>query len=291
MKYFKCKANDESGLTQEFLDLHKLTFPDVYIDAETMAKAAALSQEDNKAQYAFMPFCHTTEAEGYGAKITLTDGNGARASELILKSIDELSGLKDWDLNSGRFASSLEACRLLKKDGHYVVFTVTGPLGILNCLLDASQVFKLLRKKGPALEAFYIATERNLLAWADAAVEAGADCIAYADPMAGADIAGPKYAEQLTRDFVAPLMIKMRELIGDRAALSVCPKVWLTRSELGIAKDYPEYSLPEDPEFGFCHPACDGIYGRYCTKSAVPKRRGILFDIDLAGKPVTEEVK
>ncbi|MBQ3404161.1 MAG: hypothetical protein IJG63_01935, partial [Oscillospiraceae bacterium] len=244
----------------------------------------------NKAQYAFMPFCHTTEAEGYGAKITLTDGNGARASELILKSIDELSGLKDWDLNSGRFASSLEACRLLKKDGHYVVFTITGPLGILNCLLDASQVFKLLRKKGPALEAFYAATERNLLAWADAAVEAGADCIAYADPMAGADIAGPKYAEQLTRDFVAPLIVKMRKRIGDRAALSVCPKVWLTMSELGIAKDYPEYSLPEDPEFGFCKKASDGIYGRYCTKSATPKSRGILFEIDLDGKPPAEEI-
>jgi uroporphyrinogen-III decarboxylase len=276
MGTFKCPEQDQTALSPEFLQRHGLLCPDVYTDADSMIKAALAIKEETDGACVFLPFCHTTEAEGYGANITLTDGCGARAAESALNSIDELLNLPAWDLASGRFAAALRACRELAAE-HTVMFNITGPLGILNCLLPAAEVFKLLRKGGPVLAAFYERCQADLLLLIEAALQAGAAGIAYADPMAGSDLAGPKYAAALARDFAAPFLAAAAQVLGDKASLVVCPKTGMVLRELGLAEELPQVCGMHSTPFAL--PASEGLYLRHCVKCTPPSGCVSLFEI------------
>jgi len=241
-----------------------------------MTRAAKLIKAEGEAAYCFLPFCHTLEASGFGADINLSDGMGPRASSYVLSGGEELAGLKEWDLEGGRFKGALEACRQLKAEGEKVIFNITGPLGILNCLLPAGVVFKLLRKNGPELQGFYELCKKELLRLVEAIIAAGADGICYADPLAGVDLAGPKVAEQLARDFSLPVLKEIQALVGDRAALIACPKTGLLLEDLELAE---RIERDAEGEPGFVAKASEGLYLTRCTKAGLPPAGTPVFKI------------
>ena len=285
MGKFICPEQDKTALSPEFLLRHQLSCPEVYTEVESMVKTALALQEEENSECVFLPFCHTTEAEGFGANITLTDGCGARAAEYSCSQEADLADLPDWDLKSGRFAVVLEACRRLTAQDKVVMFNITGPLGILNCLMPAATVFKLLRKNSPELHQFYQLCQRNLLRFCEAALEAGAAGICYADPMAGSDLAGPKYAAALAKDFAAPFLAALRDLIGDRASLVVCPKTGMVLRDQALAVELPQVCGMHNRPFAL--PASEGLYLRHCVKGTPPSCCVSLFEI-VKADPTTE---
>ena len=90
--------------------------------------------------------------------------------------------------------------------GEHVVFEVSGPLTILNVLIDPKYVFKGMRKKPELMARIFAKLGKEILAYMKLAKEQGADFISYADSSGGVNILGPKMAEQMvnlfTYDFV-----------------------------------------------------------------------------------------
>ena len=63
---FRCTFDNAIGISPEITKDLKLSFPDAYMHADTMAKIAHAIKEKEGAAFCMLPFCHTVEAEAMG---------------------------------------------------------------------------------------------------------------------------------------------------------------------------------------------------------------------------------
>ena len=79
---FRCTFDNAIGISPEITKDLKLSFPDAYMHADTMAKIAHAMKQKEGAAFCMLPFCHTVEAEAMGGIVNMGDGNlGPRAKE------------------------------------------------------------------------------------------------------------------------------------------------------------------------------------------------------------------
>lgn len=225
IKDFKCTFDNASENYPEVAKELGLAFPDAYLHADTMAMLSKANKEKFGGHACILPFCHTVEAEAIGGIITL--GNevaGPRAKEYITKDIEALLNLSDIDFSKGRIHEVLLACKMLHEQGEHVVLEVSGPITILNVLIDSKYIFKGMKKKPELMKAVFEKLGSQILRYVEEAKKYGVDMISYADSAGGVNILGPKIAEQMVYDFTYDFMKKLETFADEKTIILLCPK-------------------------------------------------------------------
>lgn len=229
-----CKYGSSDGV-METLQRLRTDFTQVYASPEAIADFAVALKAQRGADSCQLPFCHTLEAEAMGGEILLGDETGgARAGRLMYDSLEEICR-RSIDYSGSRISNMFEACKLLKSRGETVVFSISGPLSILSCLLDITLLFKAWRKNEPQVRSLLTHLSDQLLHLTKEVCAAGADAISYADPVGIPKILGPKYTKEITRSFTHPFLIQMQELCKGRANIYLCPMTAGVLKALGYA--------------------------------------------------------
>ena len=147
IKDFKCTYDNGVLEHSKIVEELGFTFPDVYLHADKMAALSKRQKEKQGNSICVLPFCHTVEGEAMGGIITL--GNevaGPRAKEYLYTDYKELGEINEIDFTKGRIQEVLQACQILHEQGEHVMLEVSGPITILNVLIDIKQIFKGMHK-------------------------------------------------------------------------------------------------------------------------------------------------
>lgn len=247
---YHCGYDSAAGLGQWSEQEPGLQFPQAYCRREQMVLLAQTIRKAEGRAFCLLPFCHTLEAEAYGAVIDLGTGlTGPRARGYAFSSVNQLLELPPLNRASPRLEETLAACRLLKQQGEPLLFQISGPMTILSSLLPSELLFRgLMKETGAVLELFQ-RIGQDCLWILKAAEEAGADLLSYADPMAAVSLLGPRLTQQLSREFTAPFLKQADAVLKKESLLLLCPKtaLALVGSELAQWKERP---LPQGLTYG-----------------------------------------
>lgn len=259
IKDFNCTYDNSAGICADVTKETGLTFPDAYMHGDTMAVLSKALKKYDGAVFCELPFCHTVEAEAMGGVICYgNEKAGPRAKEYICSSVEELLKLPEIDFTKGRIHEVLRACEILSGQNEQVVLQASGPLTILNALIDARYVFKAMRKKPELMKEVFWKLGTEVLRFMEEAKKRGAGLLSYADSSGGVNILGPKMAERVVEDFTY-LFLKKAELLADGdTMILLCPKT--TFALLGTEKaEFRDIELPEPLSYG---EACIMMKGR-----------------------------
>lgn len=234
---YKCKpGTDLGGLEDEVVKMVNLDFPEGYTTSNGLVKISKANKEYNKMEMCLLPFCHTVEAENYGGDINLGNAKiGPRCKGYAYGNIQDLLSLSDLDFNKGRLKEVIKAINDLKLTGENIIVNITGPITILNNLIDPSKIFKAWRKNPDVIAAIIEKIKVQILLYMEKAIEAGADVLAFEDPVGGLNILGPKYFAMQGKNFSYPLVKDAIKIIDNRAVLHICPKTTYQLISLELA--------------------------------------------------------
>ncbi|MBU5675285.1 methylcobamide--CoM methyltransferase [Alkaliphilus sp. MSJ-5] len=222
---FQCTYNYFEGVDTIVTENINIKFPEAYKEWEAMAKLAIAIKKRDNAKFCELPFCHTLEAEALGGIINYGDENiGPRAKEYICTTAEELLRLPEIDFSKGRIAEVLKACRYLREKGEDVILYVSGPFTILNTLMDARHLFKILKKQPEVMQKIFEKLQKEILGFIEEALKSGVDMVSYGDSTGGLNILGPKLSEAVVECFTYPLFKRIEAVLGDNAIVLLCPK-------------------------------------------------------------------
>ncbi|WIV12941.1 uroporphyrinogen decarboxylase family protein [Proteiniborus sp. MB09-C3] len=282
---FQCTYDYTTGIGSIFKENTDLKFPEAYKEWEAMTQLAIAIKERDNAKFCELPFCHTLEAEALGGIINYGDENiGPRVKEYICTTAEELLRLPEIDFTKGRIAEVLKACRYLREKGEDIILYVSGPFTILNTLMDAIHIFKILKKNPEAMHRIFEKLQNEILRFIEEALKSGVNMISYGDSTGGLNILGPKLSEEVVERFTYPLCKRVEDILEDRAIMLLCPKTALAL--LGTEK-----AVWKDINIGKTVRYLDGckriigkakFTGQMCAKNrSLELKNGIIKAIDL----------
>ena len=222
---FKCTYDNLIGLTDVITQNSNLKFPDAHKHWDSMAELALALKEHNQATYCELPFCHTLEGEALGGIINYGNEQiGPRGSEYICTTADELLRLPEIDFSKGRISEVLKACQYLRGKGENVVLYISGPITILNMVMDPRHVFKIFKKQPEMMQEIFTKLQQETVRFFEEAQKVGVNMISYGDSTGGVNILGPKLAEQVVEMFTYPLFKRIEEILSSETVVILCPK-------------------------------------------------------------------
>ena len=249
---FRCTYDNENGFGSWASAEYAIRFPEAYSDCDMMVKLALAVKEHTGSNVCLLPFCHTLEAEALGGMIRLgNEISGPRTAGYRYRDLREVKELPALDLeadDSRRIRETLLACRRLKAMGEQVVFFVSGPMTILNGLIDTEPVFRSLLREPDRVLRVFEKLGQDCLTMMKAAEETGADMISYADPSAGVNLVGPKIAERIAVRFTARFLKAADRELNPETAVILCPKTSLALIGSGIGQ-WRDHTLPAPMEY------------------------------------------
>lgn len=209
----------------ELMDKVGAAWPEAHSNAELMAKLALSNQELSGLEAVRVPYCLTVLVEAMGCEINM--GTKNRQPSVIgnpyPKNLDGAELPNDL-LQRGRIPVVLEALKIVKEKGGSslpVLGGMEGPVTIASDLAGVKSFMKWSIKK-PALfeQVLDLATEAAIL-YANAMVEAGADVISVADPVASPDLMSPAAFKQ----YLQPRLQKFAASVNALTILHICGNV------------------------------------------------------------------
>jgi uroporphyrinogen-III decarboxylase len=227
-----CRYEAVTGIPKEIVEKFHLTFPEAYLQSFTMVQIAKAKKASEGTPFCVLPFCHTVEAEAYGACIQYGDEkNGPRGGAYICKDFERWKQLPPMDLSAGRIHEVLLACQKLTQQGEVVLLQVSGPFTIWSLLMDSTKVFRALYKEPERMHKLYAKMKEDLLCYVSEASKYGVTFFSYADPLANEEILGPKRAKQVAREFTIPFLQEVRQSLEEKQMLLLCPKIMNTLTQ------------------------------------------------------------
>ena len=249
---FHCTYDNASGFGTWVKEENGISFPEAYLEHEAMAALALAVKKHNRAAVCQLPFCHTLEAEALGGIIRLGDGlMGPRTGGYCCKTPEDVLNLPPLNVKSehaGRLRETLTACAKLKEKGETVLFLISGPITILNGLLDGETLFRGLLKETELMGRVFERLGNDILTVMKAAEEAGADLLSYADPSGGVGIVGPKIVGRMTKEFTVPFLKRIDRELTPGTVVFLCPKTSFALIGTETAAWY-DRQLPEPMEY------------------------------------------
>lgn len=159
---------------------------------------------------------------------------GPRAKGYLYTNYKELGDVAEIDFTKGRIQEVLKACQILREQGEHVMLEVSGPITILNVLIDIKHIFKGMRKEPEFMKSVFQKVGTQILRYIEEAKKYGVDFISYADSAGGVNILGPKMAEQMVEDFTYDFLKEAQKCSDEHTLLMLCPKT--TFALLGTEK-------------------------------------------------------
>ena len=249
---FHCTYDHAAGFGTWTKEDYGIRFPEAYLECDEMVRLAKAVKIRNGTEHCQLPFCHTLEAEALGGMIRLGNGlTGPRIRDYRCSSLEEILALPALNLESGaavRTRETLEACRRLKEEGEQVVFLISGPITILNGLVNAELLFRGLLKKTELMEQIFEKLGCDILTMMKAAEAAGADCLSYGDPAGGVNLVGPRVAGHVAKTFTAPFLKRVSEELKQETLVLLCPKTAFALIGTETA-EWKDHDLPEPMEY------------------------------------------
>ena len=209
-----CPGGMMNMITTELMDKSNIFWPNAHLNGEKMAQLAIANYENGCFENYGVPFCMTIEAEALGAKATLgTKEYEPHVTEYAIESVSEYKKLKPMNLNQGREKVVLDAIKILKEKNENVpiVGNITGPISTASSLMEPVNFYKELRKKNKEAHEFMNFVTEEIIKFARAQIDAGADVIAISDPSGSGEILGPKDFEQFVVKYINKIIDNLQE--------------------------------------------------------------------------------
>lgn len=199
--------------SKEVMELTNCRWPSAHRDAEKMAALSAAMHDEAGIENLGIPFCMTVEAEALGGEVE--DGDEVTEPHMIhypLKAVEEWRSLKELHpYKDGRLPVIL-ACTSLLSQGYPdipVIGNLVGPLSLATSLIDATTLFKALRREPEEVHRMLDFLTDNSIRYGEALIRNGADLIVISDPSATGEILGPdRFSE-----FALPYLNRMIQRI------------------------------------------------------------------------------
>ena len=209
----------------ELMDEVGAAWPEAHINPELMAKLAIANYEFSGLEAVRLPYCLTVLVEAVGCEVNMGTKN-RQPSVIAHPYPKDLEGaaIPADILQRGRIPAVLEAIKIVReKVGPDVpiIGGMEGPVTVASDLVSVKSFMKWSIKKTDLLEqALDLATEAAII-YANAMVEAGADIIAIADPVASPDLMSP----DTFRQFFMSRLQKFSSSVNSVTVLHICGKV------------------------------------------------------------------
>ncbi len=249
---FQCTYDHASGFGTWASKTYGIVFPKAYQEREEMMALAKAVKDHNGMPFCLLPFCHTLESEALGGQVRLGDGvTGPRAGQPLCETVEAILKLPAIEAEGDkavRLKETLEACRMLKDAGETVVFQISGPLTILNGLVDAETLFRTLLRKPEVMAAVFEKIGCDIRTVMKAAEEAGADILSYADPSGGVNLVGPRVAGRVAKEVTVGLLKEADRILKKETVVLLCPKTALALIGTDVA-EWRDHVLPEPMEY------------------------------------------
>lgn len=209
-----CPGGMMNMITTDLMDRSNVFWPGAHLDGEKMAELASANYESGCFENYGVPFCMTVEAEAMGAKATLgTKEYEPHVIEYAINSVDEYENLKEMNLQKGRAKVVLDAIKILKSknDNVPIIGNITGPISTASSLMEPVVFYKELRKKNKKAHEFMTFVTDEIIKFARAQIDAGADIIAISDPSGSGEILGPRDFEQFAVKYINKIINSLQE--------------------------------------------------------------------------------
>lgn len=204
-----CPGGMMNMVTTELMDICGVSWPQAHSDAEMMAKLAVASYQNGCFENIGVPFCMTVESEAMGAEVTM--GSKIYEPHVVNYAVDSVvkwKKVKPLDIEKGRVKVVIDSIRILKSmdlDAP-IIGNITGPISTATSVIDAVDFYKALRKHNKEAHEYMEFVTKQLIKFARAQIEAGADVIAISDPSGTGEILNPKYFEEFTVKYLNMLI-------------------------------------------------------------------------------------
>lgn len=190
-----CPGGMMNMVTTGLMKESSIYWPKAHTDAKLMADLALASYEKGYFENVGVPFCMTIEAEAMGATVSMgTECFEPHVTKYVIDSVVDYEKTKDLDVNEGRAKVTIDAIKILKEKNLSVpiIGNITGPISTASSVADAVTFYTDLRKHKEEAHKFLDKVTNNLIKFAKAQIDAGADIITIADPSGTGEILGPK---------------------------------------------------------------------------------------------------
>lgn len=209
-----CPGGMMNMITTDLMDKANVSWPEAHLDAQMMADLALANYEQGCFENVGVPFCMTVEAEAMGAKVTM----GSKifephVTEYAIDSVTQWKEIKPMSLTEGRAKVVLDAIRILKSKNidAPIIGNITGPVSTASSVMEPVVFYKELRKRREEAHAYMQFVTDEILKFARAQIEAGADIIAISDPSGTGEILGPKFFEEYAVKYINQIVDGLQE--------------------------------------------------------------------------------
>jgi len=179
----------------ELMDEVGAAWPEAHSDSEKMAKLAIANYELSGLEAVRVPYCLTVLAEAMGCEVNMGTKN-RQPSVTAHPYPKDLEGMEMPEnlLDKGRIQAVLGAIKIIReKVGPEVpvIGGMEGPVTLASDLASVKSFMKWSLKKPELLEQVLDFATEATITYANSMVDAGADIIAIADPVASPDLMSP----------------------------------------------------------------------------------------------------
>ncbi len=209
----------------ELMDEVGAPWPEAHTNPELMAKLAIANHELSGLEAVRIPYCLTVLVEAMGCEINMGTKNRQPSvtAHPYPKDLEGAAIPADL-LQRGRIPVVLEAIKIIReKVGPDVpiIGGMEGPITVASDLISVKSFMKWSIKKTDLFEqTLDLATEAAIM-YANAMVEAGADIISVADPVASPDLMSPDSFKQ----FLQARLQKFSSSVNSVTILHICGNV------------------------------------------------------------------
>lgn len=219
-----CPGGMMNMVTKSLQDVCGVYLPEAHTDARMMADLAKAIVDENCFENYGVPFCMTVEAEGLGATCTMgTQLFEPHVTGYAIDTVEDYKKLKPMDLEAGRAKVTLDAIRILRAETRDVpiIGNVVGPVSVASSVCEPTRYYKQLRQKRELAHEYMQFVTDEIIRFAVAEVEAGADFIALSDPSGTGEILGPKFFDEYAVTYINQVVTAVKAA-GAKIIVHIC---------------------------------------------------------------------
>ena len=210
-----CPGGMMNMITEELMENINVYMPKAHFDSRLMADLAKAVYSEGCFENFGVPFCMTVEAENMGAEVDMGSTIfEPHVIDYLIYTVLDWRKLPQFDLNKGRMKVVLDAIKLIKEETENIpiVGNLTGPISTASSIMEPLNFYKELRKKNSEAHEYMNFITRELIKFAKAQIEAGADLITISDPSGTGEILGPKLFEEFVVKYINDLVLEISSL-------------------------------------------------------------------------------